>query len=212
MKQILTYEKQVLGCCLSQKPMCAYQAVLQRNKTWRSVSDVLPGANILIGAVENLKVIHRKKDGKEFCIFTLQDDAAELEAVCFADVYERVREKVDEHKVIKAAGTLKEEQGKQKFIIQDVEGLEPICEPVIVSIPSITAWKELRPILKQYIEPEGSKLLIQDRISGDIYQASFCVGSLQALEWNQEFYLLEAKAAGGTLDVGGKTEKVQKAA
>lgn len=212
MKQILTYEKQVLGCCLSQKPMCAYQAVLQRNKTWRSVSDVLPGANILIGTVENLKVIHRKKDGKEFCIFTLQDDAAELEAVCFADVYERVKEEVDEHKVIKAAGTLKEEQGKQKFIIQDVEGMIPACEPVTVSVPSISAWKELRPILKQYIEPEGSKLLIQDRTSGDIYQASFCVGSLQALEWNQEFYLLEAKAAGGTLDVGGKTEKVQKAA
>ena len=77
---------------------------------------------------------------------------------------------------------------------------------------SITAWKGLRPILKQYIESEGSKLLIQDRTSGDIYQASFRVGSLQALEWNQEFYLLETETTGGAIDVDEKAEKVPKAA
>lgn len=212
LKKILAYEKQVLGCCLSKSPMHAYQAVLRQNKTWKSISDVLPGANILIGTVENLKVIHRKKDGKEFCIFTLQDDAAELEAVCFADVYERMKENIGEHKVIKAVGALKEEQGRQKFIIQDVESLEPVYEPVTISVPSITAWKGLRPILKQYIEPEGSKLLIQDRTSGDIYQAPFRVGSLQALEWNQEFYLLETETTGGAIDVAAKAEKVSKAA
>lgn len=212
LEKILAYEKQVLGCCLSQNPMYAYQAVFRQNKTWKSISDVLPGANILIGTAENLKIINRKKDGKEFCIFTLQDEAAELEAICFTDVYKRIKEKIREHKVIKAAGTLKDEQGRQKFIIQDVENLEPVYEPVTISVPSITAWRELRPILKQYIEPEGSRLLILDRTSGDLYQVPFYVGSLQALEWNHEFYPLESGSAVGTLDVGVNTGKIPKAA
>ena len=133
-------------------------------------------------------MLKRKKDGREFASFAVKDSTGEIEAICFSNLYARVKDRIKEGSAVKVNG---EYNGTHQIIVGSITRLCASNLSVTVSLPRISKWSEIMPYLKTYSQPEGIQLLVQDRNSDQLYQSPFYVSdAIYKAEWSEECYLI----------------------
>lgn len=208
-REVAEDEEKVLGCCLSVDLLAPYRNTEAANKTKRSIVDISQGETEVCGLIANIKILKRKKDGKEFASFCLKDGTGEVETVCFSDLYAKVKEKIEEGTVVKVSG---EYDGTHQIIVGSITRLHADNSSVTVSIPQISKWLEFMPYLKTYSQPEGRQLFIQDRSSNQLYRAPFCVSDeINKVEWSRDCYLIGNRKV-DVIEVPRQEEHFQEAA
>ena len=190
-KEVAEDEEQTLGCCITVDLLGPYRKTEMTEDMDNQNFDGFFGHSALCGFIKNLKILRRKKDGKEFAVFSLKDRTGEINAICFSDTYSRVKDNIVEGAAVKIWGEGK--RGNQ-LIVDDIARLHAKEHPVIISVPGISKWSEIEAYIQTYSVPEGNVLLLQDRNNNKMYQAPFTVSELiYDIEWNEECYLVQDK-------------------
>ena len=111
-KELLAYEKEVLGIYVSGHPLSEYQAVLSNYVNTASVdflSDndvpIQDGAYVCYGGLITGKTVkYTKNSGKAMAFLTVEDMYGTVEVIVFSQLYESISNKLKEDSVIIVTG------------------------------------------------------------------------------------------------------------
>ena len=174
----LTMEKEALGLYISGHPLQEYDAVLEIYPGLMPVNELLelPEGRMVsaAGMISNYKPIFTKA-GKPMSFFTLEDLVGSLEVVAFTSVHEKVKDFLQNDRVVIVQGKIShKEEEEAKILAEQITPLPLQAQQVIIncasgSIGQFLALKELlyglRGIMPVYLSfPQQKKkvLLAQD--------------------------------------------------
>lgn len=123
MKDILTWEKELLGIYFSDHPV---KYALKKSATFKQVNeyDFIEGKKISgVALVTSVKKINTKK-GDTMAFVKLEDMISDLDAVLFPNKYQSLREKVIEGEVLYLSGKINFRNDKPNLIIESVRDFE----------------------------------------------------------------------------------------
>jgi DNA polymerase-3 subunit alpha len=139
-----------------------------------------------MGLITNLRITKRKSDGKPMAFFDLEDGTGVISVCCFTKAYEKNKEMIEEGKVVKIKGSIKEKN--DDFMSEDIEeisfelwvdtiyNLEKSLPDLLISIDSIESWvKYVYPYIDKqgYKTQNGYKLFIMDNLFNELRVANF---------------------------------------
>ena len=125
-RQILAYEKEILGIYVSGHPLAEYAEVLGKYSTastldFRSDEDtqggIRDGQNVAIGGIINKSSIKFTKNDKTMAFLTLEDMYDTVEIVVFPNVYDRCSDCITEGDVVLIDGTAQLSENQPPKII-----------------------------------------------------------------------------------------------
>ena len=125
----LIFEKKALGLYLSDHPVIGYKALFQYFGAVSIDEAIVKKENkVLIGVyITSVKAIRTKK-GEVMAFLGLNDEAGELEAVVFPNVYKTCSENLINEGIIMVQGRIEEHNGKTQMIIDEVYPLDVLKE------------------------------------------------------------------------------------
>ena len=106
-KQRLDEEKEFLGMYVSESPLDEYKTPHQLGCL--NISEVYEGTCRIFGLITDVRIVKRKKDGKEMAFFTLEDKSGSIEVNCFTNEFEKHGDLIADGNVIAIEGQVKEE-------------------------------------------------------------------------------------------------------
>ncbi|NCS32620.1 DNA polymerase III subunit alpha [bacterium] len=107
--QILEWEKMIFGFYFTKHPHEEHLREIQKytQSTLGEIDSDLAGKKVILGGVVSQKnVILTKKDQREMCFLTLQDQSGTVEAIVFPDTYQNGVRQVIEDSLVIIQGTL----------------------------------------------------------------------------------------------------------
>ena len=128
----LANEKNSLGFYISGHPLDPYRDDLSRmaGAHTGNVSGMMDGSQIgLAGIIRTQKEITTKK-GDRMAFLTIEDLHGSIEAVCFPDLYAKVKELIEDDSPVWVAGTIKKEDDRKsnKILANSIEPLDKACK------------------------------------------------------------------------------------
>ncbi len=126
----LRFEKEALGFYLSDHPV-------KRLRNWISLfspynieklkEDAPEGKIILAGIVGEIKKTKAtKKNGERIAIVKIEDEFSSVDGILFPEAYKKALPFISEGKPLWFKGTFESEEGKQTFLVEDVEPVESL--------------------------------------------------------------------------------------
>ncbi|KKK38343.1 DNA polymerase III DnaE [Mesobacillus campisalis] len=115
-KEMLAYEKEVLGLYLSTHPVSIMEEALKAAGA-RHIADLRPGERTRAGVYVTEEKKIRTKKGEAMAFYTLSDPSGDMEAVAFPVVYKRLGHVMKQGSVLLLEGKVEERAGKLQFII-----------------------------------------------------------------------------------------------
>lgn len=137
MKELLAYEKEVLGIYLSGHPLDKVSGILSNyishkaiDLEWKEEEQVLQdGEKVIVGGLLVEKRVTFTKTNKKMAFLTLEDTTGTMDIIIFPNLYEKFSNlNEDEVFVIKGKISIKEEEGGV-VIADDLTTLENIISP-----------------------------------------------------------------------------------
>ncbi len=121
-KEILSWEKELIGLYVSDHPLTPYIEVLSKAVTHYSAD--LQDANHqdrvhVAGLVTHVRP-YTTKSGKAMGFVSLQDLQGNIELILFAKTWEKFREIIEVEKVILAEGTVDAQSGDAKILVDNI--------------------------------------------------------------------------------------------
>jgi DNA polymerase-3 subunit alpha len=123
-KEMLGFEKELLGLFVSAHPLDEYEEILKEHCTPLAELATLPrGARVIVGGIiqEVRHVVTRKGDPMAFV--TLDDRSCTVEFTIFPEVVERSRDLLQEDEVVALSIVIEERRGEPNYVVQQVERL-----------------------------------------------------------------------------------------
>lgn len=121
----LHLEKEYTGFYVSGNPLEKHKALMQKfTKTELATVNASEKGVELAGIINNFKVVKRKKDGAQMCMFQLEDLTGTIDAVCFPNTYERISSQLSDSSIVFLKGSVEieaDDEGNvtsRKFIVQ----------------------------------------------------------------------------------------------
>lgn len=181
----LIKEKELTGLFLSASPLDDYKTPRELNCL--PISEVFESTNTLMGLITNLRITKRKSDGKPMAFFDLEDGTGVISVCCFTKAYEKNKGMIEEGKVVKIKGSIKEknddfisleEENDISFElwVDTVYNLEKSLPDLLISVDSIENWmKDIYPYINKqgYKTQNGYKLFIMDNLFNELRVANF---------------------------------------
>lgn len=166
-----------------------------------NVNELIPNKKQqIIGIIKDLKIIKRKKDGKEMAFFMLEDLTGNIDACCFCNEYLAYGKYLEENKVIKINGNVnrkqddysqnEDEEPELQFIIKSVSNVKVKQPTLIMSIPNIMFYNNMHSKILSFKEQDGSELIIHDRLTGEFRSFNFPV-SMEIMTLKNEYIGIE---------------------
>ena len=184
----LDQEKELLGLYISENPLDDYPEPSTIGCSPISYKEMAGSSGKymkFLGIVSDLKVVKRKKDGKEMAFFVLEDKTGSIECNCFTKEYEKFREILDNGKIITLEGTVVMEEEFQsedgesnasyKMNCRDMEKTLPEKAPVMLPLSNITEWYDIQNIVKSYHEEGGHPLYLSLRAENRVRKTTLTV-------------------------------------
>ena len=123
-KELLNFEKEMLGLYISGHPLFEYEDSLSRVTPIEVLIDVEDKTNIAVGGViTKIKTIYTKKD-QQMCFLDLEDMGDSVEVIVFPSVLMKCRGIITEDKIVKIKGKLDKKEDQLKIIANEIEELE----------------------------------------------------------------------------------------
>lgn len=192
-EELDTIEEKVLGFCLSSRLNKVYVRVSKKYPDIKRIAELSLGENRVFGTIQNLRILKRKRDGKEFAAFVFSDDESEVEAVCFADRYEKLAHLLKDGKICVIRGKIvesdQESLSREKLIVQDMLQLKTSYGAITISIPTVTECENLILFLKECRTEKGTAVFLRDRLTGHTYKVPFPVSEeVWRIPWNKDYF------------------------
>ena len=192
-EELDTIEEKVLGFCLSSRLNKVYVRVSKKYPDIKRIAELSLGENRVFGTIQNLRILKRKRDGKEFAAFVFSDDESEVEAVCFADRYEKLAHLLKDGKICVIRGKIvesdQESLSREKLIVQDMLQLKTSYGAITISIPTVTECENLILFLKECRTEKGTAVFLRDRLTGHTYKIPFPVSEeVWRIPWNKDYF------------------------
>jgi DNA polymerase III subunit alpha len=167
---ILQNEKEALGFYVSGHPLERFRLELTAFATTNSeaIGDRADGSDVSIGGiVQSLKVSYDKQ-GRQMAFVTLEDFFGVVEAVVFADLFERSRQIIRTDAVLLARGRVStRENEKPKLVASEIVQLEglfdqkaAVMEIFINGGASAKLFEDIELLLRRFPGPVGVQLAV----------------------------------------------------
>ncbi|MGI5827604.1 MAG: DNA polymerase III subunit alpha [Patescibacteria group bacterium] len=119
-KQLLMWEKQLLGFYLTENPLTKQMAIIQ-NAVSHRMHELNPETHVgqqvvLGGAIVSIRRVFTKKNNSEMAFATLDDETGSIDMVIFPKIYSEVKDILQEDKVILCQGRLDVREDALSFI------------------------------------------------------------------------------------------------
>jgi len=135
---ILTYEKEVLGIYLSGHPLEAYDDVLTRNMSHRSLDflanedgsfKVFDGQDVRYGGIISTKTVKTTRTGQYMAFIGVEDLFGIVEVVVFPKDFDKARDFLDEDAIVIIKGRVSTQEDQDgKIICRDIKLLEDVIQ------------------------------------------------------------------------------------
>ncbi len=123
-KELLNFEKEMLGLYISGHPLFEYEDSLSKLTPIEALIDVEDKTNVTIGGIiSRVKTIFTKKD-QQMCFMNLEDIGDNVEVIVFPSILGKYREAITEDKIVKVRGKLDKKEDQLKIIASEIEVLE----------------------------------------------------------------------------------------
>ena len=123
-KELLNFEKEMLGLYISGHPLFEYEDSLSRVTPIEVLIDVEDKTNIAVGGViTKVKTIYTKKD-QQMCFLDLEDIGDSVEVIVFPSVLMKCRGIIAEDRIVKIKGKLDKKEDQLKIIANEIEELD----------------------------------------------------------------------------------------
>lgn len=123
-KQLLNFEKEMLGLYISGHPLSEYENILTGLTTISKLPDVEDKATVTIGGIiTNIKNIYTKRD-QQMCFINVEDIENNLEVIVFPTVLEKYREFIVEDRIIKMRGKIDKKEDQIKLLANEFSELK----------------------------------------------------------------------------------------
>ena len=123
-KELLNFEKEMLGLYISGHPLFEYEESLTRVTPIEVLIDVEDKASVAVGGViTKVKIIFTKKD-QQMCFLDLEDIGDNVEVIVFPSVLMKYRGIISEDKIVKIKGKLDKKEDQLKIIANEIEELD----------------------------------------------------------------------------------------
>lgn len=176
-KQLLAYEKEILGIYISGHPLSEYAAALKKFATVSTLDfpaeeeeegKVKDGDRLKIGGIINKATIKFTKNDKTMSFLIIEDLYGTIEIVVFPNIYEKYNKFIQEDNVVLIEGTAQLSENQPPKIIADritpYEELENHCSALWLKIPTQTRDipKEIKQIITANPGVTPVKIYYQD--------------------------------------------------
>ncbi len=123
-KELLNFEKEMLGLYISGHPLFEYEDSLSRLTPVEVLGSLEDAANVAIGGViSRIKTVYTKKD-QQMCFIELEDVSDSVEVIVFPSIFIKFREIIAEDKIVKIKGKLDKKEDQLKIIANEFEEME----------------------------------------------------------------------------------------
>jgi len=123
-KQLLNFEKEMLGLYISGHPLSEYETILTGLTPISKLSDIEDKATVSIGGIiTNVKSIYTKRD-QQMCFIDVEDIENNLEVIVFPTVLEKYREFIVEDRIIKMKGKIDKKEDQIKLLANEFSELK----------------------------------------------------------------------------------------
>ncbi|MDD3628610.1 MAG: DNA polymerase III subunit alpha [Actinomycetota bacterium] len=120
-KELLNFEKEMLGLYISGHPLFEYRDSLSVITPVEALGELDDGVNVTVGGIiTRVKIIYTKKD-QQMCFVELEDVSDSVEVITFPSVFLKFREIIEEDKVVKIKGRLDKKEDQIKLIASEFE-------------------------------------------------------------------------------------------
>jgi DNA polymerase-3 subunit alpha len=128
-KELLTFEKEMLGLYISGHPLFEYKNSLSVVTPVEALVEINDVTNVTVGGIiTKVKVIYTKKD-QQMCFVELEDVSDSVEVITFPSIFSKFREIIEEDKVVKIKGRLDKKEDQIKIIAAEFEEMEKDRKP-----------------------------------------------------------------------------------
>ena len=119
-KQLLNFEKEMLGFYISGHPLSEYESTLAKLTPISKLQDIEDRAAVTVGGIiTNIKNIYTKRD-QQMCFIDFEDIENSLEVIVFPTVLEKYRSLVGEDRIIKIKGKLDKKEDQIKLLANEL--------------------------------------------------------------------------------------------
>ncbi len=194
----LLKEKELLGTYLTGHPTDSYEP----SSECTSINDLQAGKNqTLFGAITNLRITRRKKDGALMAFFELEDKTGAIDVCCFTKEYSVYQGLISDFGVVEITGDVYEEEIEELNQAEDAEEDENAEEgeslvkkvlkvnvkkivlatrksrTFLITIDSLPDWNSIYPKAVEYSDKSNgaSTLLVWDTSENLLRTADFKV-------------------------------------
>jgi len=123
-KQLLNFEKEMLGLYISGHPLLDYEETLEELDSIIGLADHEDKSPVTVGGIiSGVKTIYTKKD-QQMCFVDLEDIEGSLEIIVFPNVLEKYREFIAEDQIVKMKGKLDKKEDQVKLLANEISQLK----------------------------------------------------------------------------------------
>jgi DNA polymerase III subunit alpha len=123
-KELLNFEKEMLGLYISGHPLFEYGDSLSKLTPIEALNSLEDKTNVSVGGVINrIRIIYTKKD-QQMCFLELEDFNDNIEVIVFPSVLARFREIIAEERIVRIKGKLDKKEDQIKIIANDFDELK----------------------------------------------------------------------------------------
>jgi DNA polymerase III subunit alpha len=123
-KQLLNFEKEMLGLYISGHPLSDYENTLAELTPISKLQDIEDKATVSIGGIiTNIKNIYTKRE-QQMCFIDFEDVENNLEVIVFPTVLEKYREFIVEDRIIKMKGKVDKKEDQIKLLANEFSELK----------------------------------------------------------------------------------------
>ncbi len=123
-KQLLNFEKEILGLYISGHPLSEYESILKGLTPISKLPDKEDKTTVTIGGIiTNIKNIYTKRD-QQMCFIDFEDIENNLEVIVFPTVLEKYREFIVEDRIIKMKGKIDKKEDQIKLLANEFSELK----------------------------------------------------------------------------------------
>lgn len=125
MQEQLAWERELLGLYLSGHPLNRFEEKLKKHDfSIAQIAESYTGTSVVVyGIIEEQKTILTKK-GDQMAFMKVADKTGMIEAVCFADVYKEMRDKLTPDVCVGVKGRISERGGEKSLVVERMKVLE----------------------------------------------------------------------------------------
>ncbi len=128
-KELLGFEKEMLGLYISGHPLLEFEQTLQGLDKIQDLSSLEDKSHVQVGGVVSaIKSIYTKNN-KQMVFVTLEDISDSAEVVVFPTVLEKYKEFLEEDKTVMVKGRLDKKEDQFKIIASQVSQLQKVQKP-----------------------------------------------------------------------------------